>query len=48
MSKNNIVLVSEYNMPEMFKCVWEKEAQVIRAKKELKNYLSFNRKYIDK
>ena len=27
MSKNNIVLVSEYNMPEMFKCVWEKETK---------------------
>ena len=25
MSKNNIVLVSEYNMPEDFKCVWEKD-----------------------
>ena len=27
MSKNNTVLVSEYNMPEMFKCVWEKETK---------------------
>lgn len=25
MSKNNIVLISEYNMPEDFKCVWEKD-----------------------
>lgn len=25
MSKNNIVLVSEYNMPSDFKCIWEKE-----------------------
>lgn len=25
MSKNNIILVSEYNMPEDFECIWEKE-----------------------
>jgi len=24
-SKNNIVIVSEYNMPEDFKCIWSKE-----------------------
>ena len=27
MSKNKIVLVSEYNMPEMVKCVWKKETK---------------------
>ena len=25
MSKNNIVLISEYNMPRDFKCIWSKE-----------------------
>ena len=25
MSKTNIVLISEYNMPSDFKCIWEKE-----------------------
>lgn len=25
MSKDNLVLVSEYNMPEDFECIWEKE-----------------------
>ena len=25
MTKNNIVLVSEYNMPNDFECIWEKE-----------------------
>lgn len=25
MSKNNIVLISEYNMPEQFECIWQKE-----------------------
>lgn len=25
MSKDNFVLVSEYNMPDDFKCIWQKE-----------------------
>ena len=25
MAKNNTVLISEYNMPSNFKCIWEKE-----------------------
>lgn len=28
MSKNNIVLISEYWMPDDFKCIWEKESKV--------------------
>ena len=28
MSKNNIVLISEYNMPEDFTCIWEKKVKV--------------------
>jgi len=27
MSKNNIVIVSEYNMPEDFECIWKKETK---------------------
>ena len=28
MSKNNTVLISEYNMPEDFTCIWQKETKV--------------------
>ena len=28
LSKNNIVLVSEYNMPDDFKCIWEKPSKI--------------------
>ena len=28
MAKNNTVLISEYNMPRNFKCIWEKETKV--------------------
>lgn len=28
LSKNNIVLVSEYNMPNDFKCIWQRERKV--------------------
>lgn len=28
MSKNNVVLISEYGMPNDFKCIWEKEVVV--------------------
>ena len=27
LSENNIVLVSEYNMPNDFTCIWEKETK---------------------
>ena len=27
-SKNNIILVSEYNMPDNFECIWEKEVKL--------------------
>lgn len=29
MSKNNIVLVSEYSMPDDFECIWSKETKVL-------------------
>ena len=28
MSKDNVVLISEYNMPDDFTCVWQKETKV--------------------
>ena len=28
MSKNNTVLISEYNMPNDFECIWKKESKV--------------------
>ena len=28
MSKNNVVLISEYNMPDDFECIWKKESKV--------------------
>ena len=28
-SKNNIVLISEYNMPDDFTCIWEKEVKTL-------------------
>ena len=28
MAKNNTVLISEYNMPSNFKCIWEKDTKV--------------------
>ena len=29
MSKDNVVLISEYNMPEDFECIWQKETKVL-------------------
>ena len=28
MSEHNTVLISEYNMPEYFTCIWKKETKV--------------------
>lgn len=40
MAKNNIVLVSEYNMPDDFECIWQKEIKTLlcidRAKTDSK------------
>lgn len=40
MSKNNIVLISEYNMPDDFECIWQKEIKtslcIDRAKTDSK------------
>lgn len=39
MSKNNIVLISEYNMPDDFECIWQKESKVnIDFKRKTRNH----------
>nr|DAH38563.1 MAG TPA: hypothetical protein [Caudoviricetes sp.] len=43
MAKNNIVLVSEYNMPDDFECIWKKE-----IKTTLGNNLTSNNKRTEK
>ena len=30
LSKNNIVIISEYNMPDDFECIWQKERTVLQ------------------
>lgn len=30
LSKNNIVIISEYNMPDDFECIWQKERKVLQ------------------
>ena len=37
MSKNNIVIVSEYNMPNDFKCIWSKEITTSMYKNRIVN-----------
>lgn len=46
MSKNNIVLVSEYDMPGGFKCIWEKETKVLLDRNKSSN--DENNKRIEK
>jgi len=43
MSKNNIVIISEYNMPNDFKCIWSKEHKTIL---DVKRHKKKNRKII--
>lgn len=37
MSRNNTVLISEYNMPDEFECIWEKEIKVLTNSKRKSN-----------
>ena len=37
MSQNNIVLISEYSMPDDFECIWSKELKCILNNKKAKN-----------
>lgn len=36
LSKDNIVVVSEYNMPDDFTCIWEKERKVLQKPDRVK------------
>lgn len=50
-SKDNIVIISEYNMPNDFKCIWQKERNVlqksnrIKADKAIEKLFMINRSY---
>ena len=37
MSKNNVVLISEYNMPDQFECIWEKDYKCLLYSSKNKN-----------
>lgn len=37
MSKNNTVIISEFNAPDDFKCIWEKEMQITHANQKKKS-----------
>ena len=49
LSENNIVLVSEYNMPDDFQCIWQKERKVmqksdrINAEKAVEKLFIYNK-----
>ena len=46
MSKDNIVLISEYSMPEGFKCIWEKETKVYFESNKIYNNKRIEKLYI--
>lgn len=43
MSKDNVVLISEYNMPEDFKCIWQKDNKINFDSNRVANDKSNNR-----
>jgi hypothetical protein len=43
MSKNNIVLISEYNMPDDFECIWKKEYKCLLYSKKQSDDAKNNR-----
>lgn len=47
-SQNNVVLISEYNMPEGFECIWEKEHSTSVSLGENKHSKRIERLYITK
>ena len=46
MSKDNIVLISEYSMPEGFKCIWKKETKVYFESNKIYNNNRIEKLYI--
>ena len=43
MSKDNVVLISEYNMPEDFKCIWQKDNKINFGSNRVSNDSKNNR-----
>lgn len=48
LSKNNIVVISEYDMPEDFVCIWEKERQVLQKSNRTKGEKATEKLFIHK
>lgn len=46
LSQNNIVLISEYEMPNDFKCIWEKERKVMQKSDRIKAMRATERLFI--
>lgn len=46
MSKNNIVIISEYSMPEDFVCIWEKERKVLQKSDRIKGDKAIEKLFI--
>ena len=45
LSKHNFVFISEYNMPNDFKCIWEKERKVSQKSNRIKAYTAVEKLY---
>ena len=43
LSKNNIVIISEYNMPDEFRCIWSKERKVMQKSNRAKGETAVER-----
>lgn len=48
LSKDNIVVISEYNMPDDFVCIWEKERKVLQKSDRVKGDSATERLFIHK
>ena len=46
LSKNNVVLVSEYNMPDDFICIWEKSVKINIGAKNINKPIRIEKLYI--
>lgn len=46
LSKNNMVVVSEYNMPDDFECIWQKERNVYQKSDRVKSDKSTEKLFI--
>lgn len=46
LSENNIVLVSEYNMPDDFACIWQKERKILQKSDRIKGEKAVEKLFI--